>query len=194
MSLDLFTIKGALQAWVNTQGAGVVAVWRNEARPFTPKARALLNIIASGSLGVDQLRWAQDTTIAAGEDFVPTVSGNRLFTLSILVQSRDQRPECEASWYLEKLRTSLHKPSVQDAFRAAKIAYQTTEPLQPLDETRDDRVESIAQLDVHFGAAVNERDTDEGGSFVERVEVTGNLTTPGGDNVGWVDEEFGKTA
>lgn len=180
----------ALKAWVEGQ-LQIPALWHNEAEGFKAKTRARLSVLSSAPRGVDQLRWAQDAALSQGEDFIPTVSGLRDFTFSVHVQSRDQRPECAARWYLEKLRASVHKPSVRKALLDAGLGFQTSDAIQNLDEVIDGRMESRATLDFHFGAAVNDRDTDEGNSFVERVGIAAELTNPSGSDVGWVEDEFG---
>ena len=192
MTMDFKAYDDAAIAWVQTQIPGVSAQVKNMRGGWRGKVRCRLNFMSSRDLGVDELRYEQDTDLPAGEDFVPTVSGNRQLTLSLLLQSRDQRAECTARWHLEKLRTSLRKPSVKTALRAAGLAYTTAESVVQLDRHVDDRWESQASLDIHFNAVVNERDTDEAGSYVDKASIAATLTAPDGvTDVGWTEETFG---
>lgn len=185
------TYSTALQSWVETQLPGVTAQFKNQRGGWQSKTRARLRLKSSRDLGVDELRHVQDVSLPAGADLVPTVSGLRLLTLSITLQTRDQSPDATARWHLEKLRTSLRKPSVKAALLAAGLAFTTAESVVPLDRWVDERIESQAAMDVHFNAVVNERDTAEAGSFVEKVGISANLIAPGGGDVGWTEEEFG---
>lgn len=196
MTLTADTIRPAIKAWVESQLPNASVVWENEAEAagFQPQTVVRLNTLTSGAVGIDELRWTHD----AGEpdpaiDFTPTVSGNREFTLSILVSNRDQRATLDAHWHLEKLRTSLQKPTVRDALRVAGLSLQRYQPIQPLNEERKGRVESKASMDVIFNAVVNDTDTAEAGSYVEKAGITGTLYDLDGEDVGWVDEEFGQT-
>lgn len=191
MTMTFNTYSVAVQAWVEAQLPGVTAQFKNQRGGWQSKTRARLRFKNSRDLGVDELRHLQDTGRPAGADLVPTVSGLRLLTLSILLQTRDQSPDATARWHLEKLRTSLRKPSVKAGLRAAGLAFTTAESVVPLDRWVDDRVESQASMDVHFNAVVNERDTAEAGSFVNKANITGTLLSPSGDDAGWPGEEFG---
>lgn len=188
--MDIESYKDAIKAWVEDQ-AGITAQWRDEKGGWQAKTRARLHLSSPRSLGVDHLGWAQaDEGLPAGADFVPQVSGNRTITLSILVQSRNQSGSNVAIWYLEKLRTSLRKPSVRAALYAAGLAHSTSEAALDLDVTVDCRKESQASLDVHFNAVVNEKDEAGADSFVQTTGIKATLETPAGDDAGWPDTEF----
>lgn len=124
-------------------------------------------------------------------DLLTTVSGDRLLTLTILVKSRDQGATHTATYYLEKLRTSLAKPSSLAILRAAGLAYSTAEEVIDLDGWTDDRLESMGSLDVHFNAVENEQDGVESTPFVETAEMSATLTADSGTDFGWQDEVFG---
>lgn len=169
--MDIAGYKTAIKTWVEAQ-AGITAQWRDEQGGWQSKTRARLHLSAPLGRGTDYTRWTQDTDLAAGVDFVPTFSGVREITLSIFVESRDQAGSGVAAFYLEKLRTSLRKLSVRTALRAAGLAHSTAEAVIDLDSWVDDRLESKAQLDVHFNTVVVEEDADEAASFVETFEIT----------------------
>jgi hypothetical protein len=192
--MDFPAYEAAMLAWVEAQapaGLDLTAQFRNRQGGWQSKTRALLNVHTSRSVGVDKLRHQQDVTLPEGADLVPTVTGERQLTLSVLVQSRDQRSDQTARYVLEKLRTSLAKPSVLQAFRAAKLGFSRAEAIVDLDRHLDDRIESMASMDVHFNAVVNERDTAEADGFPERAGIAAELTSPADLDVGWDEIPFG---
>ena len=187
--MNIAIYKTAIKSWVETQ-SGLTAQWRDERGGWQAKTRARLHLHTTQAVGVDHIRWEQDTDLDPGEDFVPTFSGNREITLSIFVESRDQSGSNVASYYLEKLRTSLRKESVKSTLRTAGLAFSTAEAVVDLTSWVDDRIESKASLDVHFNAVVNETDTDAVDSFVETVEIAAEMTNPSDEDVGWDAEEM----
>lgn len=192
MSMAFDVYGPAVVAWIEGQltADSVTAQFRHQQGGWQGKARARLQFISSRDLGTDELRWATDVGEPAGSDHIPTVNGNRLLTLSILMQTRDQRHDKTARYYLEQLRTSLRKPSVKTALYAAGLAYATSETIQNLDRWVDDRWESQAQMDIHFNAVAIDRDTAEGASYVDTVIHSATIETPAGDDVGWTDEQI----
>jgi len=164
--MNIETYKTALQAWVTAQ-TGLPVQDRDSAGGWQGKAFARLHLHGGGGVGVDWLAWAQDEDEAPGEDFIPTVQGCRALTLSVLVRSRDHGHT--AGEYLDRLRTSLQKPSVKAAFQAVGLAFSTAENAVDLDGWDNDRTESVASLDVHLNAVVNERDAEEADSFVNAL-------------------------
>lgn len=185
--MDLVTIRAALKTWAAAQMA-IPAIWRDEPEDYIEIPRAKLHIISSNGVGEDELRYAYDEGADPGEDFQPTVAGARVFTLSVLVESDDQVTET-ARKYLEKLRTSLQKPSVKEAFKTAGFAYNQAEAvIDPPRPMYDEYIESVSSLDILFNTVSNETDTDEVGSFVEKATVTGHLYDPGGVDITWIDD------
>jgi hypothetical protein len=187
--MDFATHKTAIKTWVEAQ-SGLVAQWRDEAGGWQGKPRIRLHLMSSAPLGVDWIDYDLDDELEAGSDFVPTVRGNRMLVLSMLCQTRNQAGNNTASYYLEKLRTSLKKPSVRTGLYAAGLVVSSSEAVQDLAAWVDDRVESEAQLDVHLAAVVNSRDEAEAGSYADHMTTTAEFTTPTDDTVGWTDEEI----
>ena len=189
MTLALTTIKAAIKTWVEAQ-SGLKAQWRDEAGGWQGKTRIRLHLRSFDSLGVDWLAWEQDEELSAPNDLVPTVQGNRMMVLEIMCESRDQRGNTSAPYYLEKLHTSLKKPSVRSILYAAGLVASSSEAVLDLPSIVDNRIESKAQLDIHLAAVVNERDEDEGDSFVETVEIAGEFVQPDDSTLGWDKESF----
>lgn len=190
MTIDFATHQTAIETWVGDQ-LGIPVSWQAEQQLFQTKPRARLNIISVSDLGVDQVRWAYDSEAVAGEELVPAVTGLRNLTLSVLVESRSQTASGAARYYLEKLRTSIRKPSVMDALHTAGLALQTIESIQVLDEEIDGRLESRASLDFLFGVAVEESDATEAGAYVESADVTATIYDAEDNNKGWPEANFG---
>lgn len=182
--MNLATYRTALASWVETQ-AGISAQWRDQAGGWQGKTRARLHLLNSMGVGVDEIRYNQDLDLPAGEDLVPTYCGCRQITLQILVTSRDQT--MPAAHYLEKLRTSLGKPSVRALLSAAGLACSSVDGVVDLTSVVDDRVESVAALDVHFNAVDNETDSTEATGHVETVGIA--AVSPGDPR--WTEETFG---
>jgi len=189
MTLPFVTFKAAIKTWVEAQ-SGLVAQWRDEKGGWHQKPRILLHLMDSSGVGEDFLEYVQDTDLDVGSDFVPTVKGNRAMLLSMIAETRDQSGNNTALYYLEKVRTSLKKPSTRSTLYTAGLVASSAEPAKDISKWLDDRVESKAHLDVHLSAVVNDRDEGEAESYVQKATVTGELTTPAGDNAGWVAEEF----
>jgi len=178
--MTIATYKNALKSWVETQ-TGLTAQWRDEQGVWQPKTRARLHLSDFDGVGVGYTRWEVDAELEAGQDLVPTFSQDGVLTVSIIITSRNQDGSNIAASYLRKLRVSLRKPSVRSALRAAGLAHATTEPTVDLSSLVDDRVESQAQMDVHFNVAYNERDEAEADSYVETWAITSSLTDQDGD-------------
>jgi hypothetical protein len=167
--VNLTTYRTAIKTWVEAQGSGLTAQWRDAAGAWQGKAFARLHLGA----GVDWIVWTQDEDLDPGVDMVPTVQGCREMTLSILVRSRNQ--DYTAMGYLEKIRSSIHKPSVKTALRTAGLAVATAEAITDLEGWSDDRTESVASLDVHLNMVENEEDALEVDGYVETASVGSNF-------------------
>jgi hypothetical protein len=169
--MDFGAYETAARIWIQTQLPGVDAQMRHESGGWQGKPRALFHFQNSRGVGVDELRFELNADLETGTDYVPVVSGNRQVNLTILVQSRDQTPGQQAQHYLEKLRTSLRKPSVQTLFRDAGLAFASVEGVINQDRWLDDRMESEALMDIFFNAIAVDRDSEEADSYVAQVEV-----------------------
>jgi uncharacterized protein (UPF0254 family) len=185
MSIDVY--KPAIKAWVEAQ-AGITAQWRDEQGGWQAKTRARLHLSNILPRGVDMFRYNQDLSLAAGEDLVPTISGLRELLLEIKVTSRDQSEDNVAIAYLDKLRRSLRKRSVRTSLNAAGLAHSTTEVTQDVTTILDDRRESVAVMEVHFNAVVNERDAEEATGHVETFKISSALIADSGRDRGSSEE------
>lgn len=185
--MTIAAYKTAIKTWLEAQ-SGLTVQWRDESGGWQAKPRIRAHLSAGEGKGIDWLSWAQDTGLAAGSDFVPTVNGNRELLLSIVCETRDQTDP--ALGYLEKVRTSCLKPSVKAVLSAAGLVAYGTERTLDLSQWVDDRYESVAQLDVRLSAVVQDRDEAEADSYVDHYTATGALTTPADEDAGPGEDEY----
>lgn len=175
--IDWQTIQDTLREWM-AQASGLRTFWRGESIPLEDRPYAELAVGSSQGLGVDETRLEYDDTQPQNREMVRTQCGNRLFTLSCVVRTRDQRPTGAARFYLEKVRTSLRKLSTLQRFRTAQLAVVGAEPLINLDvifdQSTSGREESQAVMDVRFATVANETDAHDEGGFIETVELRSN--------------------
>jgi len=184
--MDFAAYETAFRSWIEAQLPEVPVQYSTQKGGWQGTPRARINILASLRRGYDDTRWIED-----GDQLTPTFEGHRELTCSVEIRSRDQRLDKSARYYLEKLRTSIRKPSVQDLFTDAGLAYQTTAGVVNLDEEKDGRIESVAVLDFIFNAIAQETDADEALDYVETNLIESTIDTPAGDNVGWSEDTFG---
>lgn len=197
--MDFATYKTAISTWVEAQ-SGLTCQWRDEAGGWQGKPRVRAHLRSSRALGVDYLVWDHDTDLSATppytvenpftSDYVPTVQGNRQLTLTLKCESRNQSGNNTAIYYLEKLRSSLQKPSTRSTLYAAGLVVTSAEQVIDLAKVLDDRIESVATLDLQMAAAINDRDEDEADSYADNVTVSADLTKPDTTSGGWSEESM----
>lgn len=175
--MDIASIKVALKAWAVAQ-TGLPACWENEPRPTMPKKPGFVILTWPHSIraiGQDYAKLADDTTPGS---LTATVVGNREILVGVKVQSRSQVGNSVASFFTEKLRTSLAKPSVLAAFREAGLASSTIGDTAGFDHEIDGVIESIAAFDLRLNAIVAESDTPLG--TLESVGLSSVVSGVGG--------------
>jgi hypothetical protein len=197
MTVPLATYRDAIKTWVEAQ-SGCTAQWRDDTGGWQTKPRIRMHLHDSAGRGIDWIDWAQDAELTATPpyteenpfvpDFVPTAKGLRVLTLTLIAETRDQ--DTTAMHYLEKLRTSIKKPSVRMALYSAGLVIESCENVLDLESLVDDRIESKAHLDVHLACVVNDRDESEADSYVETFTIDGSLTTPADADAGPGEEEI----
>lgn len=164
--MDFVAYAAAVEAWILKQ-TGLTPQARDAAGGWQGKTWIRYSLTGTRGVGVDHVVSFQDVALPAGADMVTEVRGDRVITVSLLARSRDQRPGATAQALLEQVRTSLHKPSVQAILRGAQLAFSTAEAVVDLSDVwSDDRIESVASLDVHFNGVVHVSDAVEAGSYV----------------------------
>ena len=153
------------------KGTGLAFIWENEATEFLPKPYGLLNIAQSSA------PWRDDLYIIneAG-DYVTYLVGARDINVNIQVFSRSHSPNENARYFLEKARTSLRKPTVEELLKGAGLTLLETHPLVELDFSFDQRKESRAAFDAVFRLQEIERDVPEAEAFSDHINLVGTAS------------------
>jgi hypothetical protein len=174
--MDIEAIEETLEAWARAQ-TGLPAAWRN--KPATMQIKLPARIELDGptlieSPGQDWLMHedASDTQVQ------PTVVGNREFTVTIRAVGRSQAGNSRGQFWIERLRASLKKPSVLALFQDANIAVVTAGPTAQYDAAFDNRVESIAAMEVRFATTIAE--TDELADAIAGTRLTSHIQDTAG--------------
>jgi hypothetical protein len=164
--MDLKQIKADVKQWAASVTA-MPCAWRNDPQTMQIKAPARIELDGPHSIvGVGQ-DWLQHTQVLDEDDeptgqLVPTVVGNREFTVTIRAVSRSQDGNESGEFFCEKLRTSLKLTSVQEHFRASEIAVVRCGKSQPFDAPFDGRWEAISAMELRLAAAISQSDISVG--------------------------------
>jgi len=160
--------------------------WRDRERPFvrpmdsaSPTGEAgvtcLLHVISSIGIGVDEIKQKYNT----GTELIDlTQTGNRRFTVSVLVESYNQADAKTAHEYIERLRSCLERSQIKDLLREANLTILPLPASVDLSDFRDDRAVSVASLDLPF-LFLSTETKDDG---------------PGLESIGWIEHVYGNHA
>ena len=157
---------------------GLDAVWENQPRPEindTTRGIVLLSFGQTTSVGRDEVRSAYDS---GTDDYGDTAVGQRMLPWRIKVESLEQDDNLTAWAYLEQLRLRLRWQSSIDALNAVNVSLATTGQVQDLQVPVDQRVASIAALDVMLNASFSEADPTR---YPYVAEITGTYQLNPGD-------------
>lgn len=146
-------------------------VWETEPRPLLgagsdgKRAYIMLSLMAYGSIGVDDYRQTFDE---ANDKIVSTISGNRLFTISMRCNSLS--PELQPFDVLERVRVQLRGVTAAATYAAQNMAFVRTESIVPLRSQKvNNQALLCAVLDVTFSRAANSSATDDPGDYIAKV-------------------------
>jgi len=102
-----------------------------------------------------------------------TVSGNRLATLSLRVESNSREESTETT---ERVRTRLRFRAPREILKAANISIASIEATQNVDYSWDNRDISACVLDIRLNIGSNDRDEDV--TYIETVNTTDVVSGP----------------
>lgn len=102
-------------------------------------------------------------------------TGPRQFTLSVRCDSYRQDDVYMARNTLEKLRTRMDWPRINDALDAVNCAYVDAKALVDLDAPKDSRVISMASIDFIFTTTDSEIDSENAIGYIGSVDITSHL-------------------
>lgn len=156
--------------------ASCAVVWAKskEAGGHRPSPHVDLLLRNPVGVGRDETRTEYDEDT---DSITETQCGNRYFTVSIRIETDDQRPGSESvADRAGKLRTRLFRQSILAALREATVAISEILPTQDFDYQEDDREVSVSITDVVFSAAENDVDTTSDGAYIKTVTITSKGT------------------
>lgn len=148
------------------------------------KAQLSFRITSCTGIGEDEWRYVADTDPTQQH---VTISGHRLFTLSVKCESYDATNTFMAPWFLERIYTRLSRPSSIAALQALGVSWVDNGPTLDLSGviSEEERIFSIGQKDLMFTAVINDADddaTDDPMATIQHVNLTSNTL----DNVNGV--------
>jgi hypothetical protein len=143
-------------------GAIIPVIWFHENMPRPTKPYLAIHLSTINSKGVDYVGIPNNSGIAE-------IVGNR--DLSLLIQGFGEN---SMNW-MEKLKTSLEKPSIQLILRVANLVFVERLGINCIAEVVDNRFEERNQMDLRFRFA--QIDSDNTG-LIEHANVTGTLKGP----------------
>lgn len=160
--------------------AGVVppagAQWHDQKRQFTHQGTQtdlLLQVTNVRQPVGEDARTFETVGSGGAEELHEVLSGDRIVTLNVRVESMRQDHERWAWDTIERIRTRLGRLSSHDRLRAVNVAILRTLAATGLPAPRDGRVMSVATMDVLLGIGFRDVDTSGALSWIERVELTG---------------------
>jgi hypothetical protein len=167
--MDFATIRPALKTWVETI-TGIPdrnVYWFRKPRGWRG-LHAILRMNPPANQGRDAVNYEDTPGAPAGQEITPIVTGNREFTLQIKVISYSEDDDKMAMYYTDLIHDSLRLPTSIAAFRAVSIGFQQVMSHVDLEEIKDSRDTSVAQIDLRFNA-----DTRLEGTATTNVEHWG---------------------
>ena len=180
--MDLGALEPAIEAWATALlGGDVPVAWADRPPPQGVRRLALLSVLAVAGTGVDDVVRVLDAEApTALTELVPEVRGYRLLTVSIQVDTLDQRASGTARALLEQARTRAQAPSVLGLLHDAGLALVAVGDAVPAPYKLQGRTFSRYVLDVRLAAGARERDAAGATSTIESAELRGELTDTDG--------------
>jgi hypothetical protein len=127
--------------------------WKGVPMGYSGSVSATLSVLAHAAVGgTDELRIEAQ---GIGVDALVRATGNRAFTLSCQVRTRNQSPTGRAYLVLERVRDGLYLPSSQAFYASVGVGLVGTAAFVESDRTFDMRQESQATLDIKLTAALD---------------------------------------
>lgn len=157
--LDWKTIRPALKELVEKM-SGLQVAWRDKRRPYVDvagQAIVLLRVVNEDDIGVDNRRY-NDLSLAVPEATLEEVScGNRRLVLEVRVESYRHDDDRFAFNAASAIRTKLRQSANLAALRASNLSLAEIGQAQDIGVVvQDDRVTSIASLEVTMNAAFSQ--------------------------------------
>lgn len=150
MNWDLSDMRPGIKALMSSL-SGLVALWEDEPRGFTPagpQAICLISTTSNVGIGRDERIVNYDPTQALGQELQDEWRGLRKLTFTIKVESEIQTDTGSADRYLELIRSGLNFDSSSDALHVIRCGLIRVLQTVDLGQTRDQRKASIRAFDL----------------------------------------------
>lgn len=156
--MDLELIQSAIQWWAGQQ-SGLPTYWVGAPQPMQLKPRIELDgPVSIEPRGQDWLMW-ENGSDPDNPAVVPTVVGNRELTVIVRAIGRSSTGNLRAQYWLERLRASLKFPTILDHFHSNGLAVVRCGNTAQYDAELDNRIESVAAMELRFATTIAETDT-----------------------------------
>jgi hypothetical protein len=160
--------------------------WEGEPVGMLGTPNASLRLLGNSGPYSQLLTSDETRYLAATDPANPTglpivqIIGNRAFTLSIVVTTRDYTPWGRAFRYLERVRDSLSLPSTLSLFSSLGVSLDSPAELVDLQRVFDKRQESQASLDLYMQYAFDTLcECQADGSDVETIDTIEHVIVSG---------------
>jgi hypothetical protein len=142
----------------------------------TQQAQAVtLKITNLRDVGIPRVQFAETAGKPPGQNVQPSVLTDVIFTLNIRVEMPTREDDHWAFATIQRIRSGLWMPSTQAAFLAANLGLVRVLPTVKASARYDDRIHSIATMDVEFSTVMTDEDPVFVG-WIEKIELTSHVT------------------
>jgi hypothetical protein len=176
-----------LRAWIATR-SGLVTGWEDQPEQYTPEDYIELRVGPMMRVGRDGIRYEYDGDRPVGQEMVPTVIGQREFTLTVIVRAWSQELSQTAEVPLSQLELALQLPSFQQLLLDLNLGLIGTSQIVQADRVVDDRVQSGAAIDIRFATSIHLQDADEGQGYIATADVETTLHGGAGGDLVLTDQ------
>jgi hypothetical protein len=182
---DWTTARDGLGQWINdvtglhVQDMNGPQEWGGSLIEAAPvPVEALTALILGRGIGVDDTIKHYNDAATLGEEIELKLQGLRELTWEIRVESRSSDPGEDATSYIEIMRSLLRDRVARLLFKGLGIGLRGIGNTTNLNERRDNRLVSVAQMDVALHAYVDVEGSRYG--YIDTVDVTTEWRDPGG--------------
>ena len=156
-------------AWVNSAGATEWTEFPN------------MELVSKGPQRARAWDWTEKVYDSGTGKLTKTQVGPREMKVTFRVESVNQDPGSSAEQYVSNIQTRLQRGSIQEALAASGLALATLSDLTIADYAIDDRMNSVAQIDVLFNLAESDVDDTDNGDWFNIVHLSSQkLKNPDG--------------
>lgn len=159
-------------------------LWANDPQPMISdidQAKVTIKLTSIGANGIDEARYTftdnSELSPPAPSLFETSEVGQRDVVLSLRAEVFEAG--AEAVEILDAVRTGLRKQSTADALNGILLAVQTMEPTVDLPTTYDNRVVSVASMDVKLAGLAQSSETEVGFGWIDTVNTDDEFSTSG---------------